>query len=209
MRKNSNEVKYLIEAWKETQGMVEKIDERSIGSIGITVVVAILAMLFTSGNTNTSGETSSFNYDLVIIIFPSAITVMLSVYAYNYRLCEICKGILAGIETILTNKFNTKMFIHYGYHKKLYHFPYFITNDIMGIMFLILVIVANVFFFYQMYFIIEIYYWIPYLVLLCLFSLIYIFELATNMKYREKVKKDFCDEYNKRNSIVKVQKIKK
>lgn len=189
-------IEHLLNVLNKTQEISNSIDNRCFGTVSITVVLAIVVMLI-------SDISGIIEYkDIFIFFTPLAITISLSVYAYNYKMAAIVRGHLAGIEKMLNKELGKQIYVYNLGFQKLYKSPHFITNDVMGIMFFIictcLIIVCFVYIFsninlnYLWYKIVK----YIYLFLSIAFDGIYIHDLANTNVTKEAAKEEFIRLYN-------------
>ncbi len=192
-------IDYLLKIHSTMQNIVIKSEDRSIGATNVAAIVAILG-IFVS---NMDKESNSIFYCL---LFPIGVLAVLSIYTYHNRISAILRGYLAGIEDVLAQKIGKNIFIFNRGYVPLYHAPHFITNDIMGGMFMFIGLLGVIYSFYRI--IVESVLPFPlliiYIVSFLLFSGIYTYEMLTNGDIKKKSRKYFHIAYEQGNIDPKI-----
>ena len=176
--KTNRRIEYLLRFHESIQTLECQTETHSAGTLNISVVIATVALL----------GSKQINYKLCYILFPMCVLVVLSIYCYNNHVSAVLRGCLAAVEDILSNLMEKNIFIYNRGYAPLYHIPYFITNDIMGIMYGLIALIGTIYSFYQFfqnsYF--HIAFSIFYIIVFIGFGTIYVYELSTNpkIKYR-------------------------
>ena len=184
------EIEYLLNIHSTIQNMVNQTDERGIGATNIVAIIAIMGVLVA----NLNSETTS----IYCILFPIGVLTILSLYTYHNRVSAILRGYLAGIEDILATKIEKNIFIFNKGYVPLYHIPHFITNDIMGLLFVGVGVIGIIYSFYQMFSksLISPFLIIMYIAICLIFGAIYLYELMTNGNIKNKARTYFHLAYN-------------
>lgn len=195
---DKEKVDYLLKYCESTQARLNQIDERGAGAINLAAVVAAVAAAVGLFVGKDSVETG------ICILIPACVVVVISIHCYNNRMIAILSGCIAGAEDVLAGLIGKNIYINNQGLKRFRHAPYFITNDLMGIMYLVIGIIGAVFAFYK----IRVNCYIPklalniYIVVFSFFCLIYIYELWSN----EAIKKHARNYYHMLYDQTKVKK---
>lgn len=173
---DKEKVDYLLKYCESTQARLNQIDERGAGAINLAAVVAAVAAavgLFVGEESVEKG---------ICILIPACVVVVISIHCYNNRMIAILSGCIAGAEDVLAGLIGKNIYINNQGLKRFRHTPYFVTNDLMGIMYLVIGLIGSGYAFYR----IQLNSYIPklafiiYLGVFALFCLIYIYELWSN-----------------------------
>lgn len=183
MRKD-NEIEYLLNIHSKIQDMVIKTEDRSIGATNIATIIAILSVFVTDLNGKSKEETNN----IYCLFLPLGVLAVLSIYIYHNRISAILRGYLAGVEDILSKKIGKNIFIYNRGYAVLFHFPNFITNDIMGFLFVSVGVLGIIYSFYQILLqsLLPISLIILYIIVCIFFGSVFTYEFITNGKIKDK-----------------------
>ena len=177
---NKEKVEYLLRYHESIQARANQVDEHGAGALNIAVVVAAVAIF----------GSDTLNKDIILILIPMSVIIVFSIHSFNNRITAILGGCLAGVEDVLAELIGKNIYINNRGLKPLYHAPFFITNDAMGIMFGVFGLAGTYYAFVEMFSknMLPLIYLILYIVVFIVFSLIYFFELGTNEEIKDQAR---------------------
>lgn len=177
---NNKSIEYKISLWNQLQSMVVNTENRthsmlSFGTI-ISTVLALVTLLFGTGNTN-SDKLFTCAYALV----PLILLLAMFLAAFNNKYSALMRGYLAGLEEHINEEIGEEIFIWNKGYSELCHGRYFLTNDSIGFLYGIIVILLPVFCFGSL--LLKFKYPILigiYILVYVVFSLVFLRDLMTN-----------------------------
>lgn len=146
---DNKSIEYKISLWNQLQSMVVGIENRthsmlSFGTI-ISTVLALVTLLFGAGNTN-SDKLFMCAYALVPLILLFAMFLA----AFNNKYSALIRGYLAGLEEHINEEIGEEVFIWNKGYSELCHGKFFVTNDSVGFLYGIIVVLLPGFCFYSL-----------------------------------------------------------
>lgn len=135
---------YKIELWKEMMALLSQIENRSSGSIIVTVIVGVVVSILEILNRIVS-DSNDFQQiiNIIYIVLPCIILIALLAYSLDVRSAAIIKGYIAGIEDLINYELNEVVFQFCSYYPWMYATKYFPTNNLISRVFGIIVIILS------------------------------------------------------------------
>lgn len=189
---NKTRVEQKVLLWQQMQSMVMTIEERnhkmmSLGTI-IPAIVTVLSALFE----NTNGVSRNF-YICAYAVIPFIMLLVISLITFNNKYSAIIRGYLAGLEKNINRELRETVFLYNKGYNELCHKKFFITNDIMAILYGLVIIIVLAFCFYSLM-MQTIYKYLIIIYIGCYigFLIVFIYDLSTNRKTKKYANIYFC-----------------
>lgn len=205
MNKN---IEYKIALWEKLQSIVVENENRNTGSVSVVSIIA-------TGITLCGVLWDNEIINVIFYMFPLIICFCVFIYTFNNRVSALIRGYLADIEDVINEDINENIFIQNNSYSELYHIPYFITNDIVSVLYGLVISLISIVSFENMFksFSGSRIILVLYLIFYVVFLGICIYELLTNGKIKRIARAYFHYVHDQENDsdeiIFKVRDVKK
>ncbi len=195
------DTQYCVLLWKKLTDTAFNIDNRNMSTLNLSTLIAGAALILTINNDNSK----MLNYS--VYLMPTMILIAFFYNAFNNKITAILKGYLSGIEEILNTELNKNLFQWSSRYIQIYRKPYFLSNDLGGIMFFIIAITIVIYSFIKMFqfktittfnktfYLVFV---ILYLAFFAVFSIIFVIDTFSNLKTKQLSHDYFIANYNKK-----------
>ena len=201
-------IEYKIVLWEKLQSIVIENENRNTGTVSVVSII-------TTGITLYGVLWDSEIINVIFYMLPLLICFCAFIYTFNNRVSALIRGYLAGIEDIINKDIDENIFIQNNSYSELYHIPYFITNDIVSVLYGIVIFLISIVSFENMFknFSGQRIILILYLIFYIIFLGVCIYELLTNGKIKRIARAYFHYVHDQENDsdeiIFKVRHVKK
>lgn len=191
--------KHCMFLWEKLNETVNVIENRNFNTLSLSSLFAGIAFIVSS---MTKAE-NLFSY--ICIIIPVIALIVFFYNAFNNKIAAIIKGYLCGLEELLNSSIKKNVYTWHLNFRNMYRIPYFLTNNLSGIMFFCATAVIVVYSYIKMFqlaigsethkvvFIILI---ILYILFFLFFAIIFAVDTFTNDKATETAHAYFIKNYN-------------
>ena len=191
---SEKELSLLMELWKSIDSDISTLSSGLNGASIITIIITFVTVIF-------SVDGSELQITLSIFIYLFIISVALGIFSFFLRKEAYLRGYMAGVEDIIGSIIGKNILIKHKGYEELYKSPYFITNNTLCPMIALLasplVVLAIGYLFYNCVSNISILIIsIIYVVVFAISALVFVFELATNGRAKDRARAYFHLMYN-------------
>ncbi len=179
------DLQYYIKLWEKLNDAALNSDNRNMGTLNLSSLVAGAALILAS----TLENVNILNYSVFLV--PAIILISFFYNAFNNKITAILKGYLSGLEEIINTELDKNLFQWNSRYIQIYRIPYFLANDTAGIMFFIMAIALVSFSFIKIFQFqsktdvnktLYLIFFIAYLILFVVFSIIFAIDTFSNGK---------------------------
>ncbi len=185
--------------WEELNQTVNIIENRNFNTLSLSSLFAGIALIVSSMT-----KTEVF-FSYICIIIPAIALIVFFYNAFNNKITAILKGYLCGVEQLLNSSIKKNIYTWHLNFRNMYRIPYFLANDLSGIMFFCVAAVVVIYSYIKMFqlalssetykvaFIILI---ILYILFFLFFAIIFAVDTFTNGKTTKTAHAYFIENYN-------------
>lgn len=172
-----------VALWTQIQQMVVTVEGRSFSVLSLGTLTGAVSSAISYYSDDETRQ-------ILVIIVPLIMLFGMFFASFNNKVSAILRGYLAGLEENITKELDETVFLwNQGYHQ-LHHGKYFLTNDSIGILYTIVLIVTAFYCFYNQFkylgsTFISIILIGVYMILFVAFSFIFFFDLFSNSKSKQ------------------------
>lgn len=147
---SKSNVEHKISLWSQMQSMVMNIEERNHKMLGLSTITPTVFTLIASMN-GENGYINQFFLMCIYAIMPLILLYAVFSGAFNNKYSALVRGYLAGLEESINKELGEEIFIWNKGYSELFHKRFFLTNDLISILYGAIVIIVPVFCFYNLF----------------------------------------------------------